>query len=64
MLEQLMDLIKQNAGDAVTNNPEVPNEHNDAVIAEAGHSIIGGLKNAGSEGGGGLMDTIKGVFSR
>jgi hypothetical protein len=50
MLEQLMDLIKQNAGDAVINNPEVPNEQNDAVVAEAGHSIVGGLKNMIAEG--------------
>jgi len=45
-----MDLIKQNAGDAVINNPAVPNEQNDAVLAEAGHSIIGGLKNMIAQG--------------
>jgi hypothetical protein len=50
MFEQLMDLIKQNAGEAVINNPAVPNEHNDAVVSEAGNSIIGGLKNMISQG--------------
>jgi len=50
MLEQLMDLVRQNAGDAVINNPAVPNEHNDAVVAEAGHSIMGGLKDMIAQG--------------
>jgi hypothetical protein len=44
MLEQLMDLIRQHAGDAVVNNPAIPNEQNEAVISEAGSSIMGGLK--------------------
>jgi len=35
-----MDLIRQHAGEDVINNPTVPNEQNDAVVAEAGHSII------------------------
>jgi len=50
MLENLLDLIKEHAGDAVINNPAIPNEHNDAVIAEAGHSITGGLQNMISQG--------------
>lgn len=56
-----MDLVRQNAGDAVINNPAVPNEHNDAVVAEAGHSIIGGLKNMISQGN--VQDVI-GLFQQ
>ncbi len=36
-----MDLIRQHAGSAVINNPAIPNEQNEAVISEAGNSIIG-----------------------
>lgn len=44
MLENLLDLIKQHAGTAIVNNPAIPNEHNDAAIAEAGNSITDELK--------------------
>lgn len=45
MLENLINLIKENAGDAIINNPEVPNEQNDAVIAAAGHSVQTSMQN-------------------
>ena len=51
MLENLVNLVKQFAGDAVVNNPDVPNEHNDAVVAETTHAIAGGLQNELSSGG-------------
>jgi hypothetical protein len=50
MLDQLTNLVKQYAGDAVVNNPAVPNEKNDAVINEASNSIADGLQNAFSSG--------------
>ncbi len=50
MLENLINLIEQHAGNAVINNPAVPNEQNNAVIGEAGNSIINGLKNMVSQG--------------
>ena len=50
MLENLISLIEQHAGDAVINNPAVPNEQNNAVINEAGNSIIGSLQNMISQG--------------
>jgi hypothetical protein len=50
MLENLINLIKEHAGDAVVNNPAIPNEQNNAVISEAGNSIIGSLKNMVSQG--------------
>lgn len=50
MLEQLTDLVKQFGGDTVVNNAAVPNEHNDAVMNEAGTSILDGLKDMAANG--------------
>jgi hypothetical protein len=61
MLENLLDLIKENAGDTVINNPAIPNEHNEAVMVEAGHTITGGLQNMISQGNlEGLMNLFHG----
>jgi hypothetical protein len=56
MFDQLVNLVKQFSGDTVVNNPEVPNQHNNEVIAEATHSISGGLQNAIA--GGGLQNVL------
>ncbi|MEP7279256.1 MAG: hypothetical protein ABI813_11480 [Bacteroidota bacterium] len=45
MLENLLDLIKQHAGNAIIDNPAIPNQQNEAAISEAGSSIMNGLKN-------------------
>jgi hypothetical protein len=50
MLDNLLDLVKQHAGDAIINNPAIPNEQNDEVISSATSSIVDGLKNAVSNG--------------
>lgn len=59
MLEQLLDLVKEHAQEAVVNNPDVPNEHNDAVIGAATSSIASGLQqelaNGNTEGVLGLL---------
>lgn len=60
MLENLMNLVKENAGDAIINNPAIPNERNDEAIAETGNSITAGLQNMLS--GGGAKDVLK-LFS-
>lgn len=51
MFEQLTQLIQQSGQQSVIDNPEVPNEHNDAVIAEAQNSILStfGQLNANGE---------------
>jgi hypothetical protein len=56
MLDNLFDLVKGLAGDAVVNNTAVPNEHNDAVIAEATNTVAGGLQNMVA--GGGLQNIL------
>lgn len=50
MLENLFDLVKSHSGEAIINNPAIPNEHNDAAINVASSSIFDTLKNAASNG--------------
>lgn len=50
MLENLQNLVRQHAGDAIINNPSIPNERNDEAVEAASDSIVGGLKDAVSKG--------------
>ncbi len=45
MFEKLFLLVKNNAGKAVINNPEIPEKDRESVITEASSSIIDVLKN-------------------
>ena len=56
MLKELFDLVKGHATDSVINNPDVPNEHNDGVVAEATNTVASGLRNIVA--GGGLKSLI------
>ena len=56
MIDNIFELVKGVAGDAVINNPDVPNDHNDAVVAEATNTVAGGLQNMVA--GGGLQNII------
>lgn len=60
MLENLISLIRQNAGTAITNNSDIPNEKNEEAVQEASHSIMDTLQQAVS--GGNLQDVMK-LFS-
>jgi hypothetical protein len=51
MLKELFDLVKGNATNSVINNPDVPNEHNDAVVAEATNTVASGMRNIIAGGG-------------
>ncbi|MDN3551687.1 hypothetical protein [Mucilaginibacter aquaedulcis] len=57
MFEKLFLLVKNNAGTAVINNPEIPAKHHNAVMIEASSSIIEVLK--GQMENGKLKDLIK-----
>ena len=48
-------MVKDLAGNAVVNNPKVPNNHNNEVIAEATKTFAGGLSS-------GIMDMNKGFM--
>jgi hypothetical protein len=56
MLKELFDLVKNNATESVVNNPAVPNEMNDEVVAEATDTVASGLRNMVA--GGGLQSII------
>lgn len=56
MLEQISELVKYYGKDAVVNNPDIPNEENNAVMAEATNTITSGMQNMLA--GGGLQDII------
>jgi len=51
MLKELFDLVKNHAEDTVVNNPDIPNEHNAAVVSEATNTIASGLRNVVAGGG-------------
>ena len=51
MLKELFELVKGNAAETVVNNPEVPNEYNDDVIAEATNTVASGMRNVVAGGG-------------
>jgi uncharacterized protein YidB (DUF937 family) len=57
MIDQLINLVKEHAGNAIIKNPVIPNEKNDNVIKEASNSIAGSLKNMIS--GGQIGDVLK-----
>jgi hypothetical protein len=59
MFDQLLDLVKQNAGDAIINNPAIPNEHNDDAIRTTGNSIMNSL---GNQAQGGNMTQLLEMF--
>lgn len=50
MLENLKELVRKYAGDAIINNPAIPNERNEEAVTDASTSILEGLKNAVSNG--------------
>lgn len=60
MLDQLMQLISQHGQESVVNNNDVPNEHNEAVMQEAGGSIFNGLQNALAGGG---LSQVMNIFN-
>ena len=51
MLKELLDLVRGNAQESVINNPEIPNEKNEEVVAEATNTIASGFRNIVAGGG-------------
>lgn len=56
MLEELLKLVQSDAQQTVVNNNDIPNDQNDAVIAEATNTVASGLRNMVA--GGGLQNII------
>ena len=62
MLDQLFNIVKNFGQDAVVNNPDVPNEHNENVMADATSTVAGGLRNIVAGGGfQSILDLFKGA---
>jgi hypothetical protein len=59
MLDQLILLVKEHAGEAIINNPAIPNEKNEAAISETAGGIFEVLKGQFS---GGNADALSGMF--
>lgn len=57
MFEQLLNLVKEQAGTAIINNPDIPNERNDEAVGDVTNSIASGLQNALA--GGQFKDVLK-----
>ena len=51
MLKELFDLVKREATETVINNPDVPNQYNNDVVAEATNTVASGLRNLVAGGG-------------
>jgi len=61
MLDQLFNIVKQMGQDTVVSNPDVPNEYNQEVMADATQTIAGGFKNVMAGGGlQNILDLFKG----
>lgn len=61
MLDQLFDIVKQFGQNSVVDNPDVPAEHNNEVMADATHTIASGLQNIVAGGGfENILDLFKG----
>ena len=61
MLKELFDLVKGEAGDTVINNPDVPNQYNNDVVAEATNTVASGLRNLVAGGG---TQSVLSLFGR
>lgn len=61
MLEQIISLVKEYGETTVITNPDVPNEQNEAVLAEAGTTVAGGLQNILAGGG---FENILSLFGK
>jgi hypothetical protein len=60
MLKELFELVKGQATESVINNPAVPNEQNNEVVAEATNTVASGLRNIVAGGG---VQSLLGLFT-
>lgn len=60
MLEELFNLVKGEAQDAIINNPAIPNDQNNHAVGMATESIFGGLQSALANGG---LSSVLGMFT-
>lgn len=51
MFDNLLNLVRENAGDAIFNNPDIPNERNEEAVQETTTSLVSGLQGILARGG-------------
>lgn len=51
MLEQLFNLVREQSDELVVKNPEIPNEYNEDVMADATETVFSGLQSSAAGGG-------------
>jgi hypothetical protein len=61
MLKNLLELVKENAGEAIINNPAVPNERNNDVIQTASDSLFKALQGTAKKQG---VGSIRDMFAQ
>ena len=59
MFDNLINLVRENAGDGILNNKAIPNDKNEQAVQTAGTSIMSTLQNALS---GGRLSDVLGFF--
>jgi hypothetical protein len=60
MLENLLQLVKEFGQQQVVENPEIPNENNEAVMAEASQAVAGTLQSQLAQGNlAGVLDMFR-----
>jgi len=60
MLDQLIKLVEQNAGDAIVKNKAIPDQFNNAAIKDVAEKILGGLQGQVSQGN---MQQVASMFT-
>lgn len=60
MLQQLIDLVKENAGGVINSDPAIPGDKKQEAVNVAGSSIAGGLQDMISKGG---VKDVMGMFA-
>ncbi|MBO0936825.1 hypothetical protein J2I47_09745 [Fibrella sp. HMF5335] len=61
MFETLMNLVREQSGGAIVNNPAIPNEQNDNTMQTVASSILSGLGQQAQGGGlGSLLGMVTG----
>ncbi len=59
MLKEIFELVKGTATETVVQNPAVPDNQNDEVVAEATNTVASGLRNIVAGGG---LQSLLGLF--
>ncbi|NTS42393.1 hypothetical protein HRG84_15940 [Flavisolibacter sp. BT320] len=59
MLKEIFELVKGTATEAVVQNPAIPDNQNDEVVAEATNTVASGLRNIVAGGG---LQSLLGLF--